>query len=163
MDEFLIILSVICAIVAIIGSIVPVLPGPILAYGALWIAKWSGYAIFTISFMVVMAIVTAIVFIADLYLPSLITKKMGGSKAAQWGAFTGTILGVFLTPVGMLIGMLVGAFVGEFMFNKSDMMNSASAAIGSFLGFLVGTGIKLFFCGYVIYEIVSQIWGVVFN
>lgn len=162
MELFLIIVSVFAAIVAIIGSIVPALPGPVMAYLALWLARWSGYVELPNSYMWIMAVITAVVFAADYFLPSLITKKMGGSKATQNGAFIGTLLGVFLTPIGMLLGMLIGAFLGEFMFNKSDYVSSVSAAIGAFLGFLVGTGIKLMLCFYVLYEIVSQIWKLVF-
>lgn len=162
MDVLLLILALVCAIIGIVGSVVPAIPGPVLAYGSLWLAQWSDYVHFSPTFLWVMTAVTAIIFVADYYLPSMITKKMGGSKSAQWGAFIGMLGGVFLTPIGMLLGMLIGAFVGEFMFNKSDTVRSLSAAVGSFLGFLVGTGIKLFLGFYILYEICVQIWSAIF-
>jgi hypothetical protein len=44
MDTFLFICSFIALVVALIGSIVPALPGVPIAYLSLWLGRWSGYA-----------------------------------------------------------------------------------------------------------------------
>lgn len=155
MEEIIIfIVALVCAALSIAGSIIPVIPGPILGYGSLWLAQWSGYCAFSNQFMIVMAIATAAVFAADYILPPLITRKMGGSKAASWGATLGMLFGMFFTPVGMIAGMLIGAFVGEMIFARNTSDKSVRAALGAFLGFLLGTGLKLILCFYILYSIV---------
>ena len=52
------------------------------------------------------------------------------------------IAGIILTPVGMILGSFLGAFLGELLFAKQDPLASLKAAIGSFVGFIAGTGIK---------------------
>ena len=108
--------------------------------------------------MWIMAGVTLAVFLADYFLPPLIVKKLGGSKAATWGSIIGMILGMIFTPIGMLLGMLLGAFLGEIMYAKRSGYMALKAAMVTFLGFLLGTGLKLLLCFYVLYELVSTWW-----
>lgn len=68
------------------------------------------------------------------------------------------ILGMIFTPIGMLLGMLLGAFLGEIMYAKRSGYMALKAAMGTFLGFLLGTGLKLLLCFYVLYELVSTWW-----
>ena len=158
MDIFLIILAFVTLLIALVGSIVPALPGVPLAYLSLWLGRWSGYTPFGDTFMWIMAGVTLAVFLADYFLPPLIVKKLGGSKAATWGSIIGMILGMIFTPIGMLLGMLLGAFLGEIMYAKRSGYMALKAALGTFLGFLLGTGLKLLLCFYVLYELVSTWW-----
>ena len=158
MDVFIIIIAIVCAVLAIIGSYIPAIPGPVLAYGALWVAQASAYCNFSKTYLAIMAIATIIVFILDYFLPSIITKKMGASNAASWGAFIGSIVGMFLTPVGIILGMLLGAFIGEFCFADGNHVKSMKAALGAFLGFLASTGIKLILCCWILFDIISQVY-----
>lgn len=158
MDIFLIILAFVTLLIALVGSIVPALPGVPLAYLSLWLGRWSGYTPFGDTFMWIMAGVTLAVFLTDYFLPPLIVKKLGGSKAATWGSILGMILGMIFTPIGMLLGMLLGAFLGEIMYAKRSGYMALKAAMGTFLGFLLGTGLKLLLCFYVLYELVSTWW-----
>lgn len=154
MDIFLLCVAIICAVLAIVGSVVPVLPGVILGYGALWVALWSEMCHFSDHFMWIMAAVTAVVFVIDYFLPPLIIRRMGGSKAAGWGATIGMIAGMIFTPIGMMLGMVIGAFVGEYVLAGSDEKRSLRATFGAILGFVVGTGIKLALCSYILYQII---------
>lgn len=156
LDILLLTLAVVVAIVAIIGCVVPAIPGPLLAYGALLLAQMVSGIDFSTTFMVVMGVVTAVVFAADYFLPSLITKRFGGSKYAAWGAIVGMFVGMFIPVVGLVLGLLVGAFFGEFIFAKRSGCDSFVAMVGAFLGFLVGTGIKLLLCFYILYVIVAE-------
>lgn len=163
MDIFLIILAFVTLLIALVGSIVPALPGVPLAYLSLWLGRWSGYTPFGDTFMWIMAGVTLAVFLTDYFLPPLIVKKLGGSKAATWGSILGMILGMIFTPIGMLLGMLLGAFLGEIMYAKRSGYMALKAAMGTFLGFLLGTGLKLLLCFYVLYELVSTWWATGFG
>ena len=158
MDVFLIVLALTLAVIAVIGSYVPALPGPVMAYGSLWIAQASDYCDFSSTYLIVMAVATAIVFALDYFLPALITKKMGASNAASWGAFIGSIVGMFLTPVGIIFGMMIGAFIGEYFFASEDHVQSFKAVVGAFLGFLAGTGLKLILCFWILSDIVGALY-----
>ena len=54
----------------------------------------------------------------------------------------------------MILGMLLGAFLGEVLYAKKSGTDALVATIGSFIGFLVGTGLKLGLCFYVLYELI---------
>lgn len=157
MDIFLIILAFIVLLLAIIGSVVPALPGVPLAYLSLWLGRWSGYTPFDNRFMWIMAGVTLIVFLADYFLPPLILKRTGGSKAAVWGSIIGMVAGMIFTPIGMLLGMLLGAFLGEVFYAGKSGSTAMKAALGAFIGFLVGTGLKLLLCFYVLYKLIASL------
>lgn len=157
MDIFLIILAFIVLLIAMIGSVAPALPGVPLAYLSLWLGRWSGYAHLDNTFMWMMAGVTVAVFLADYFLPPLITKKSGGTKYATWGSVIGMVVGLIFTPVGMLLGMLIGAFLGELWYAKKTTGEAFKAALGTFVGFLLGTGLKLLLCFYVLYRLIAAL------
>lgn len=157
MDISLIILAFVSVITAIIGSVIPAVPGLAFAYLALWLGRWSGYAHFDNTFMWILAVITAVVFLADYLLPPLITKRSGGTKYATWGSVIGMIAGMIFTPVGMLLGMLLGAFLGELWYAKKTTGAAFKAALGTFVGFLFGTGLKLLLCFYILYKLIAAL------
>lgn len=157
MDIFLITLAFVVLLLAMVGSVVPALPGVPLAYLSLWLGRWSSYAPFDNTFMWIMAGVTIAVFLADYFLPPLIVKKTGGSKAATWGSVIGMVLGMIFTPIGMLLGMLLGAFIGEIVYAKKSGGDALKAAMGTFIGFLLGTGLKLLLCFYILYRLIAAL------
>ena len=121
MDTFLFISAFLVLLLGMVGSIVPAMPGVPLAYLSLWLGRWSGYTPFSNTYMWIMAGVTLVVFLADYFLPPLIVKRSGGSKAATWGSIIGMVAGLIFTPVGMLLGMLLGAFLGELWYAQNRM------------------------------------------
>ena len=87
MDLFLLILAFVTLVIAMVGSIVPALPGVPLAYLSLWLGRWSEYTPFSNTYMWIMAGVTIVVFLADYFLPPMILKRFGGSKAGKRDAY----------------------------------------------------------------------------
>lgn len=158
MDTFLIITGIILLIGGIVGCIVPFLPGPPLAYGSLILLQLTDYKPFTSNFLVIWALITLAVVIADYYIPIWGTKKFGGTKAGVWGATVGLIIGMFLfPPLGMIIGPFIGAFVGE-MLNNQDSSKALRSATGSFIGFVAGTFMKLGISIVMGYYFIAAIW-----
>jgi uncharacterized protein YqgC (DUF456 family) len=143
MDTFLIIAGIILLLGGIAGCIIPFLPGPPLAYGSLILLQISSYEPFSEKFLVIWALATLVILIADYYIPIWGTKKFGGTKGGVWGATIGLILGIFFfPPVGLIVGPFIGAFAGE-MLNNQDSNKALRSAIGSFVGFVAGTLMKL--------------------
>lgn len=154
MDIVLIVLAFLCVIIGVAGSILPALPGPPLAYLGLWLAHWSSYQDYSTPFLVWTGVAMVIVSIIDNILPPYITKRTGGSKYATIGSIVGMLVGIFFTAIGMLVGMLIGAFIGELLFAKNGPDKAFKAALGAFAGFLVGTGIKLLYCFFILYSLI---------
>ena len=50
--------------------------------------------------------------------------------------------------------LFLGAFLAEIIFAKKQSSEALESALGSFLGFLVGTGLKLIACGIMMYYII---------
>ena len=142
----LIVIAIILAVVGIIGSIVPGLPGPPLSWIGLLLAFLShklGGADMSLTFVLIWLGVTGIVSILDYTVPAKFTKLAGGSKAGSRGALIGMIIGIFLTPIGMIPCSLAGAFLAEMFQEDKSAGEALKAALGTFAGFLVGTGMKL--------------------
>lgn len=158
MDIFLVITGIIFLLAGIAGCIVPFLPGPPLAYGSLILLQLSSYQPFSGKFLVIWAIVTAAVVIADYYIPVWGTKKTGGTKGGVWGATIGLIIGMFFfPPLGLIVGPFIGAFAGEII-NNQDRNKAFRSALGSFIGFVAGTLMKLGISIVMGYYFVAALW-----
>ena len=159
MDIILITLGAICILGGIIGSFIPVIPGPPLSWLGLLLLYNTEKVPFDPWFIVVTGAIALLATLLDYYLPVAGTKKYGGSKRGVWGAIIGLFVAVFfpiLGPFGILIWPFLGAFLGELSQQKSQK-NALRAAWGSFLGFLAGTliklGISLVFAGIFMYQL----------
>ena len=142
MDVFLAILGTICIIIGVLGSLLPILPGPPISYAGVLLLHFTRYAQYSTRFLILFAILTAVVAVLDYVIPIWGTKKFGGSKYGTWGATIGVVVGIFMGPVGMVVGPFIGAVVGEMIYGKKS--NEAfRAGLGSFIGFITGTLMKI--------------------
>jgi len=75
-------------------------------------------------------------------------KLFGGTRAGMVGATVGMIAGLFVGGlIGIVVGPFVGAVAGELLNDRERIGQALVVGVGSFLSFLVGTGIKLVCCG----------------
>ena len=142
MDIILIILAGILMFVGIIGCFLPILPGPPISYGGLLLMQLQSEAPFSTKFMIIWLMITIVVTGLDYVIPAYGTKRYGGSRMGVIGTFVGLIVGLFFSPVGIIVGPLLGALAGEYLVGK-ESKEAMRAAWGSFMGFLVGTLVKL--------------------
>lgn len=142
MDIFLTILAGFFVILGIIGSFLPVLPGPLTSWIGLLIFHLTDVVPMNWTFLIITLIVAITIWILDYIIPAMGTKRFGGSKAGMVGTSIGLIIGL-LSPIpgGIIIGPFAGALIGE-LINKSEFNKALKAAFGSFLGFLASTLIK---------------------
>lgn len=160
MEIFIGILAVLAGIIGILGSVLPALPGPPLSWvGMLLLYFWGGTNShgdeMSLTILLVMLGVTILVSVLDYVIPSYLTRVTGGSKAAEWGTFIGMVFGIFVMPPwGMIIFSVLGAFLAEILFANKNGSEALKSALGSFLGFIVGTGLKLVACGVMMYYII---------
>ncbi len=145
MDIVLSIAACLLAILGIVGAVVPVLPGPVLGYCGLLCIAAASFSETDAATLWIWGGVTLAVTVADYVLPAWMAKRFGGSHAGAVGATIGAIAGIFVfPPIGILLGPFVGAVVGELIHNGEDTAHAIQVGIGSFLSFIVGTGLKLF-------------------
>lgn len=160
MDIIVSILAVLAGIIGIAGSILPGLPGtPVSWIGLLILYIWGNGTNaageeMSLRTLIIWGIVVAIVSVIDYIVPMYFTKLTGGSKYAERGALIGLIAGIILTPVGMILGSFLGAFLYEWYYTRQGAAQALKAAIGSFLGFITGTGIKTIVAVMILWKII---------
>ena len=144
MDILLTFIGFLFMLVGILGSFLPVLPGPPLSWIGLLLLYLTNAVPNNWLFLGITLAIALMVFTLDYIIPALGTKKFGGSKYGVIGTTLGLLVAIFfpiLGIFGIIIWPFVGAIVGELL-NKTDSKTAVKAAFGSFLGFLTGTFIK---------------------
>ncbi len=159
MDAIISILAILAGIVGIAGSILPGLPGtPVGWVGMLVLYIWgtgtnAAGDPMSLKTLIIWGVVVAIVSVIDYVVPMYFTKATGGSKHAERGAMAGMIAGIILTPIGMILGSFIGAFLAELYWGKKPAGQAFKAAVGSFLGFITGTGLKTIVAVLILWKI----------
>ena len=147
MDVLLLIIGFACMILGILGSFLPVLPGPGLSWIGLLLLYFTHAVPMNYWILGISLLVTVVISILDYVIPAKGTKRFGGSSYGIWGTNIGLIVGIFAPiPFGFIIGPFVGAFVGEMIYNSTDHKRALKAATGSFIGFLASSFMKFVVC-----------------
>lgn len=158
MDIILIIVGFVFICLGIIGSFLPVLPGPPTGWIGLLLLHFTDTIPSNSAFLWSTFAIAIIVTVLDYVIPPLGTKKFGGSKAGVRGSTIGLIIGLFFGPLGIIFGPFVGAFIGEIIENKKDYSKALKAAFGSLIGFLFSTGLKFAVGVVFLVYFIKDIW-----
>ena len=143
MDYVLFAIAILLCMAGILGAILPALPGPPLNYAAIWLIQLTKRGNYTWLFLVIWGVITALTIVLEYIIPIVGTKRFGGTKWGIWGCIIGLVAGIFIVPpVGMIVGPFAGAFAGELIGGKQSGQ-AFKAGLGSLLGFVMGTGIKI--------------------
>ncbi|MGB5360670.1 MAG: DUF456 domain-containing protein [Eudoraea sp.] len=160
MDIALFLLGFIFMLIGILGSFLPVLPGPTVS--------WIGLLLLVLTravpndwwFLGITLLVAVIVLALDYIIPAMGTKKFGGSKAGMFGTVVGLLVAIIfpiLGVFGIIIWPFVGALIGE-LINKAESKTALKAAFGSFIGFLTGTFLKFMVTIIYLGLFISKTW-----
>lgn len=142
----------------IIGSFLPVLPGPLTSWVGLLILHLTDAVPMNWTFLGIWLTVAILIWLLDYFIPAIGTRRFGGSKYGMIGTTIGLIVGLLSPiPFGIIIGPFVGALIGE-LINKSDQQTAVKAAFGSFLGFLTSTFLKFVFAIIFLGLFVMKVW-----
>lgn len=160
--EILEILAIIVTVIGIIGCVLPVIPGPVLSFAGMMMVYFQGSAgrgdvPMSLTELIVFLGLTVLVTVLDYVLPASLTKAAGSHREAAIGAMLGMFAGIIFTPVGMITGAFLGAMIGELSVNNHDLRGALKAAVASFVGFILTTGIKLILCVVMTYFIFDHI------
>ena len=158
MDILLIFTASIFFVLGVIGSFLPVLPGPLTSWVGLLILHLTDAIPMNWTFLIITLLFAIFIWFLDYIIPAIGTKRFGGSKYGMIGTSLGLIVGLLSPiPFGIIIGPFVGALIGE-LINKSDSQTAIKAAFGSFLGFLTSTFIKFIVAIIYLGLFIAKIW-----
>lgn len=155
MDILILVIAILISIGGIIGSILPGLPGHPLNYLALWMVQWA-IEPFSMTFLIVLGLITALVMVLDMMIPIWTGKKFGATRQGIAGSIIGMIVGMFLTPVGMILGMIAGAILGDLMAGRNSDQ-AFKSGLATFAGTLISIGLKLMLAGFMTFMIILNI------
>jgi uncharacterized protein YqgC (DUF456 family) len=159
MDWLLLVLGLSCMVGGILGSFLPVLPGPGLSWLGLLLLYCTEAVKMNYWILGISLVVTIVISILDYLIPAHGTKRFGGSSYGVWGTNIGLVVGIFAPiPFGFIIGPFVGAWVGELIYNSSDHKRAVKAATGSFIGFLASSFMKFVVCVMFLGLFVVVVW-----
>jgi uncharacterized protein YqgC (DUF456 family) len=143
MTLFLWSIAVLLVVAGIVGTVVPVLPGPVLVFAGLLLAAWiDGFEKVGWIPLLVLGVLTALSFLADLAATGAGAKKAGASKQAVIGAMIGSFVGIFFGIVGIFVGPFAGAAAGEFL-AKRDLVRAGQVGYGTLFGLVLGAALKI--------------------
>ncbi|MGG4495826.1 DUF456 domain-containing protein [Brevibacillus reuszeri] len=141
---------------SIVGIFMPVLPDTLLLWGGFLLYHFfiaDPGAGLPASFWWGMAVLSILLYGADLLTNMYFVKKYGGSKWSSMAAVVGIILGIFLfPPFGMLILPFLLVVLVELLVQKQTLEKAVKAGFGSLIGFLGSAVVK------VVLQVAMIIW-----
>lgn len=151
------IIAAILALAGLVGSILPILPGPTLSLAGWILLYFTHDGRVSITSIIIWGIALLIVTLLDNFGSTWLTGKVGGSKWGTRGCFIGMLIGMFcFPPIGLILGPFLGAFIGELLGNASTG-HALKVALWSFVSFLLTTGLKLIYSGILLFYIAKDI------
>lgn len=136
-------LAVALILVGIAGVFLPGVPGVVAVFGGMLLAAWiDDFQRIGWVTLVVIGVLTALAFLADIVGSLLGAKRVGASRLALLGAALGAVAGIFMGFIGLLIAPFIGAVTGEFLAQRR-LDAAARVGIGTWLGLAIGALVKI--------------------
>jgi uncharacterized protein len=137
-------LSVILVLVGLLGIVVPLLPGVLLAWAGVFLyallTSFQNISAWTVIILLVLSVGTTVL---DIFAPLVGAERFRASHAGIAGAMIGFAVGtLFLGPVGIIVGPFAGALMGELSTGREAHV-AARSALGTLVGLLFSTLIKV--------------------
>lgn len=125
----------------LVCSALPSLPGLAVILGAAYLfAFLTDFAQVGWSILITLTVITVLMQVVDYLAGAWGVKKLGGSRSGIIGSLIGTILGLILLNIpGMILGAFLGAALAELIVAKQDLRSSMKIGLGSLVGLLAGT------------------------
>lgn len=131
-------------LLGVIGSVVPLLPGPMLIFVAGIVHTllrpesgmgWQG--------MVILFLWLVLAYVVDVLSGAMGARWFGASRWGMAGVVVGGLVGLFFAPLGFIIGPLAGALAFEIFFAKKRLHPAVKSTWGTLLGTGVGLVLRL--------------------
>jgi hypothetical protein len=158
-DIILLIIGFLLCLIGIVGSFLPIIPGPVTSWLGILLLNLTSVVEFNLNFVLITLTVAISVGILDYLIPVLGVKKLGGTRSGQIGTTLGLIIAlIILGPIGIIIGPFGGALLGE-MSTKKSFQDSIKPAFGAFVGVVAGSVIKFLISLSFLFFYFDIFWG----
>lgn len=138
------VLAILLLVGGIVGSVTPMVPGPLLSLVGVLVYWWStGYGEPGVVFVGVVVVVCVATLLVD-WLASALSTKVGGAstKSAIVAAVVGTLAFFVAGPVGTVLGIAVAVFATE-LYLSGDLRQGSKASLYATLGVLASAVVQL--------------------
>jgi uncharacterized protein YqgC (DUF456 family) len=140
---FLWVVAISLIMIGVAGTVLPGVPGVMAVFGGMLLAAWiDDFTRVGTLTLVVLGVLTALAFAADILGGLLGAKRVGASRLALAGAALGTIAALPFGVLGLVFGPFFGAVAGEFM-SQQRLDAAARVGFGTWIGLAVGTLAKI--------------------
>jgi len=145
-------LGYVLIVVGLAGSILPLLPGPLLIWAGIFLWAWDdNFVRIGWPTLTLLGLLALIAWGADIFLTAVVSRRAGASWRAIGGAILGGILGgAFLSAlpiIGTLAGAVIGAVVGMWTveyYAKNRNQQAATTAVRAYItSLLIGAGLEV--------------------
>lgn len=137
---------VLLLVIGLAGLVLPALPGSGLLLAGILLGAWlDDFQRVSWPVVLVCAVLAVLAVLTDYVAALLGAKRVGAHPYALVGAALGTLVGVFSGLVGLLVFPLLGAGLGEWIGLRGGggMQRAAEVGLATWIGFLVGSVVKL--------------------
>jgi len=132
--------------VGLVGSVLPSLPGLVLIFAtALLHGFLTDFSQVGWPTLTALGIMAGAMQVLDYLAGVWGVKKLGGSRWGMAGSLVGSLVGFFVLfgLIGLAIGAFAGAVLGEILGARQELGASLKIGLGSLLGLLAGTLIRV--------------------
>jgi uncharacterized protein len=137
------VLAIALIVIGVIGTVVPGIPGVGVIFGGMLLAAWiDGFTEIGWTTIIILGVLTALAFAADILGSLLGAKRVGASKLALLGAAIGALVGIFFDFIGILIAPFIGAVVGE-LISQRQLAPAARVGFATWIGLALGALAKI--------------------
>lgn len=131
-SQFWFVVAYIVMIIGIAGSVIPVLPGPILIWlGALIWAWADSFVRIGWGTLTILGILAVVAWASDIFLSTVMSRRAGASWKAIIGGIVGGLVGAGLLSalpiLGTILGAIIGAILGMWLVEYWDKGNKTAA------------------------------------
>lgn len=137
-------LAYVLIVIGLAGSVIPLLPGPVLIWlGALIWAWADGFTRYGWLTLTVLGLLALLAWGSDLFLTTVMSRRAGASWKSIIGAIVGGLAGAaLLSPLpllGTILGAILGAMAGMWMVEYWAKGNTraATAAVQAYVASMV--------------------------
>lgn len=131
-------------VIGLVGSVVPVLPGPMLIWLGAFVFAWADdFARIGWVTLLLMGVLAVAAWGSDLFLSTVMSRRAGASWKAIIGAIVGGLVGAgvlsALPVLGTITGAILGAMAGMWLVEYWDKGNSraATAAVQAYVASII--------------------------
>lgn len=123
--------------IAVIGTLVPGLPGAVMIVVAVAAHEYLRPDTYTWIAHVSLILLAIFSWLLD-FLAGIWGAKLGGAtKAGLWGAMIGGVVGIPFGFLGLILGPFLGAILGDLYGRRRDLVQLLRSGSGAALGFVL--------------------------